>query len=255
MAKAVVVSIKLFWGYMIHFPFQTAAPTPLPYPPPTTLIGALAAAYARMRRLPEAVRIKGRLESTAAVLIRRGMVLDAYAAIRGYVALHQDLSKVIALPYLVQRGRDFWFGAQAFGKAFGPVALRAVYIVSDAAADEVAAYAWGINRIGSKEGIATVTDVAIADLVPLSERIVSTRYYARASLVEPRRNYRLVKMWRITPEAYSGVKRPGEELWEYYYVPSRLGVYGGEMLVRLKETGVAVDVMGEKLVVGKRLLG
>ena len=76
MTDKMILRVKagLSWGFMIHVPFQTASPQPIPYPPPTTLVGALAAAYARWKDYPETLLFNGRPYSFAVRLLLDKMV-------------------------------------------------------------------------------------------------------------------------------------------------------------------------------------
>ncbi len=252
------VRARLVWGFMIHVPFQTASPQPIPYPPPTTLVGALAAAYARWKGYPETLVVDSKPYSFTAKMLLDKMV---YYATAGYpiagVVLHRDLMRVLSLPYLQQKTPDYWFSAQAFGKAYTPTDLEIVYLVDSRYADELSKAAWGIDRIGSREGIVSIRTVELLDPCEhiVYEDIVETPYYVPVRLAEPIRSCEVYPMWKLDPLAYTNVS-PDDyyKIIEYYIVPVGLGVYGGKMIIRPKANSSTINIGSEKLVIPKDLL-
>ncbi len=261
MTDKMILRVKagLSWGFMIHVPFQTASPQPIPYPPPTTLVGALAAAYARWKGYPETLLFNGRPYSFAVRLLLDKMVYYVSAGYPyGGVVLYRDLMRVLALPYLQQKTPDYWFSVQAFGKAYTPTILDIVYLVDRNYCDELASAAWGINRVGSREGMVSIKSVELYDPCKciVEEDIVETPYYVPVRLVEPYRSCEVYPMWKLDPLVYTNVSpKDYYKITEYYVVPVGLGIYGGNMIVKPKDNALTVDIGGEKLVLPRDLIG
>jgi CRISPR-associated protein Cas5 subtype I-A len=162
------------WGYTVRPPGPSAGGPSLPLPPPSTLIGALAAGVARLLGWGEVVveapaggRGRGSRVSVASSAWRLARhALAAGARLQGPVALWQDVVRYSTLPYQTPGNLADpaqWFGAQNFGLAMAPGAvLDMVVVFDDSIADEgvtpgvLGAAAASIQRLGGREGLVHV---------------------------------------------------------------------------------------------------
>lgn len=266
MKSILITKIVFSWGYIIRPPYVSGGGYSLPYPPPSTLIGALAASYLRLKK-PIEIVVKGRKPYSPAVEVLNNIV---YYAVLGFreesVAQINDLTKHYIYAYLREehkRNEKFWSAALGLGKTYAPREAYIVYIVSSEYVDEIAKTAWGINRIGSKEGLVAVKEVEIVyEPEIVSKEVVKTIFPTPKSIAECEENCTETSFWKLNNKAYTSFypKEPSE-LLETYLVPSRPGgVYGGEMIVRPKPSESSIiklqlDDFETYLVTPKNILG
>jgi CRISPR-associated Cas5-like protein len=169
------------WGFSVRPPGLSAGGPSLPLPPPSTLVGAIAAGVARILGWPEAEllavstgrRGASRLAITSSTWRLARHLLAAGARLRGPVAQAQDLVKYSTLPYQSPGNiadPSQWFGAQNFGLALAPgIELDAVVVLDDEVEDEgvtrevLEAAATAIQRVGSRESIVHVIEYSVGD--------------------------------------------------------------------------------------------
>lgn len=260
MKKLLLVEVFFSWGFMVRPPFLSGGGTPLPYPPPTTLIGALAAPYLRLKDPREVIYLGGKAHSPAIKIINH----VSYAVLGYYnnrVTTIVDMNKYYSYAYLrssYKAKMEYWSSAIGVGKTYSPINAVIVYVVDDHNHIEFYKSAWGINRIGSKEGLVSVKNVKVIEprIVDV-DGVVSTIYPVPATIVEPRENYREVYYWKIISEAYTSYQPSRyNEYLDKYYVPGSRGVYGGLMKVKpLKKKGaIALETPYSYLVLPKKIL-
>jgi len=202
MLKALLVKLRLHWGYSVKQPAFSASQPSFKLPPPTTLIGALAAAAAMSEGWPEAYLEGDSVYSSAARILKtvpwatlRMLTMDP-----DLLAETRDLTRVLIAPYVrrdnLYPGSPYIWAVQSHGKIYAPAAaLEVLYIVRDGEADKLYKYAWGITRLGSKESIVSVNRVEALDASPAQLSEAETSYgflrHAAASIEGPFTAYRL----------------------------------------------------------------
>ncbi len=183
--------LLLHWGYMIHKPGTTAAKPAYILPPPTTVVGAYAAALAAAAGVPHRPIPKdalGPLEefhycllhATLAAAAGLAPVSDAGGV---GVAVYEELSRILGAPYKNPRtgsysralragpiyalyARPEVLPVQGLGAAYAPGALLDLAWLVDAerlaeclsggnVAELLEAAAAGVYRVGSREGLAS----------------------------------------------------------------------------------------------------
>ncbi len=250
--KAIIVKTTPVWGFSIKYPGQSAAQDAFPYPPPSTLLGALASGYARLNGLPEKA---GSKESTTIRLL--DTVRYVTVCMRGFGVKQLDPQRNIVIGFQRKERRKnpkYWRGLQAMGKMYALNSeLRVVYIVEDGYAIELARAAWNITYIGGKESLVNVKDVEIHDMEVLEEDYCETCYMVPAGIVvEPPENSVKISFWDWRDKRnYQYGQTP--RLVKEYYIPYIHGMLYGCVndecmkMVLDTEKGVLVRIGDELL--------
>jgi len=241
MPKLVLVKIKVFWGYSIKYPAQSAAQDSIPLPPPTTVLGALASPYAKYAKLPETLRIDAKAYSTAVKLLADGVVKYCTSGITDPLATkHSDMSRNVMLIYQRHKEKDYHFAAQAMGKVYAPLPNRGLgsrlllaYVVSDECVELVTKLAWGITSVGGKEGIVSVDDVTVHELMVVNKGVVETPFITPASIAECNVGCMEVELCLLSTDSYLAgeVCKTGRFLIPTY--PGVKNLFGGYMRVNV----------------------
>ena len=189
---ALKVTYRHTWGYRISYPYQSSAQATLTYPPPSTLIGALAYPFFMNLNYPEAYRDK-EVVSVAYKLARNIISVNfSYSIDENHVPIkYGDISRLSTISYLEPKFRKdmkFWFAIQSMEKVFYTGKSDVVYLIdidsliSETGAKDIAKLietsAYTINRVGSRESVVSVERVVI-DMCELSDppNKISTRFY------------------------------------------------------------------------------
>ncbi|MCE4602531.1 MAG: hypothetical protein F7C08_02995 [Desulfurococcales archaeon] len=179
--------LRVHWGYIIRQPGATAAQAAYILPPPTTVIGAFANPLARILGVPD--HIEGRRRAGLPVQNRymECLIHATLAAGAGLVpqstaigvATYEEPSRIMGTPYKgggayqAAVKRPIYMSAtellpvQAAGAASAPGALIAIAWLADisklseclgytVSRRDIEAAAWGVYRLGSREGIAHI---------------------------------------------------------------------------------------------------
>ncbi len=191
MLSIVRVVAKLHWGYSVKHPIYSASQPCLRYPPPTTLLGALAYAIAREEGIE--VRLEGStLYSYATQLLSvvpwttyRFLDVDPSVLIET-----RDISRVLMAPYTrsdnVYPGSIYVWAVQTHGKIYAPcTTLEILYIVRSDALDKISRAAWGITRLGTRESIVSVQLVEPLEAETVENNVVETSFGFPRSLATP----------------------------------------------------------------------
>jgi CRISPR-associated protein Cas5a/b/c len=214
---ALLVELEVFSEVSIGPPLIGPASPPMPAPPPTMLLGALAYPYLRERGVPDVVYVDSKPCSPAVKMIEK--VHYASAGFYGRVE-QRTLERVIQTFYLRKQHlpdlKKLWGVAQRGFTSYADDRLYLFYIVSDF---ELAKYAYGITRVGRKESIVVVRNVVVKPLEELvsSERDGSTIFYTPkdcAKLCEGSFEFKMSKLYKNN---LCKAVRP--EILEEYYVP------------------------------------
>ncbi len=191
--KAYVVDVELTWGYQVGIAgLSKSQPTYL-YPPPTTILGAIAEAIGRKEELGEASFSKIYSALTKDLVAVNIRPLN-YIPIR-----YKDISRILMVTYktgqqlLYPTPKDIGksFDAPSRGKTIAsplkigePPKLRIILIwrkmprlkLKNNTVLLSEKYLWRIHRLGSKESIVSVTNVIPCKVSIITERCTSTRY-------------------------------------------------------------------------------
>ena len=183
--------LLLHWGYMIHKPGTTAAKPAYILPPPTTVIGAYAAAIAAAAGVPHGPIPRdtlGPLEGFHACLLHATLAAAAgLAPVNGSggvgVAVYEEPSRILGAPYKNPRSGSYYktlragpvyalyvrpevLPVQGLGAAYAPGALLDLAWLVDPGRlsaclpgkdveELLEAAAAGVYRVGSREGLAS----------------------------------------------------------------------------------------------------
>lgn len=163
------VRLRLHWGYSVSLPSTTKTKPSHILPPPTTLLGALS-----LRRY------RGKEEGIPQIPREfRGITATAKFGDGTRTTYMEDIVRnVILLWQRKDRRTDvtYWYGAIPTGRVYSPNGeLVAVFLGEGVSSFEEDA--WGIQRIGSKEGIVSVEEVEKGKAEPLGKGNYETEYY------------------------------------------------------------------------------
>jgi len=162
--KGFLFDIEFTWGFQSRIVGMSKTSPSYSFPPPTTILGAIAESYSKSRNLSE-----GRGVQTMIELSRETLALG-YRSLNAVPISFQDINRVLALG---SRGgisypstKDVYgsFDAPAKGKTIlssiddNPPRLRSMIVFSDRT-DVNAEDIWKIRRIGSKESLVSIIDV------------------------------------------------------------------------------------------------
>lgn len=230
MLKAIIVEAKIHWGFSVKRPIQSAAQESLLYPPPSTLIGALARGYANLKGLGERVRVGEIVYSPIVKVIDR--VYYATIAIHGPIVTHQDMNRNITGVYMRSEHRrdpKNWFGVQAMGKTLSINSeCTIVYILGSLDRDLVLS-AWSIPCLGSKESLISVNSVDCVDVEVLRDSgPYETVFYVKEGtcLIPPTESVHVLEFWDYRSlDTYKlwdyrrGLRYKPKVKFERYYAP------------------------------------
>jgi len=189
------VDLKFAWGWSIRTPTTSAAEMSLLFPPPSTLIGALARglSYLLKDEWAECIFDQKRkiLRSSAIKLLK--FIASAHFGLNvnstGIIPW-SDIVHSHAVPYQQIQHRpkkDMWFGIHASGKVYSPNSLsHIIYVINGSKAKEFLGEDWkrqlkmaahSIISVGGKEGLTVTYRAEIFGAKLVEKGSVETSYY------------------------------------------------------------------------------
>jgi CRISPR-associated protein Cas5a/b/c len=271
---ALLINGVFHWGFSVRIVTESAGAQYYPYPPPSTLIGALAYGISTLAGLPECrLSTDGKrvtLISTAALAydaVRWATFAfsDEFSGMKRSAATgYSDFIRAFRLPY--QRGArhvweqsDMWYGVNAHGKVYACGAgFKAFYLIEEGllrrlglSEDDLLTAAYSVTRIGARESLVSVCTVKLTKDVRVltAEKVrepFETEFYFPSRLAEDIENAETVhlpklnaRLWEFRPESPVALHDHEE-----YYVPSSLGfvLKPGSIRVRkLADEGALID--------------
>lgn len=187
-AVAYVIDVEFVWGYQATIAGLTKSPPPYTYPPPTTVLGAIAEAIARSEGLGE------NSLPTLMSALTKDLVAVALRPVNCIPVRYQDINRVIAIR---QTGKDRYpssrdlqgsFDAPARGKTIlaslngkpptiewvlvwrrNPVIKVPKPLTRPSNVPLSPKHLWRLHRIGSKESLASVTRVLVKEVKALPQ--------------------------------------------------------------------------------------
>ena len=230
--KVLIVDGEFHWGFSVRAPYTSAGSQSYPLPPPTTLVGALARAYAKLLSKGEVTIINQDLYSTTIELLDYVVWASIKLYRNNYMMPYSDMIRLLRVQYVREPYRiepTKWFGVSAFGKVYGNTKFRIVYIlledlIEKLGRDIIVRMGLGIVSLGSKESIVSISNVKLVDPVKVKLSSFETPYYVPRTVVDefdevtakvvsmpkypPRKSYYLLR-------EYIGL----EEIHEDYLIP------------------------------------
>jgi len=262
MTGIVLVETIFSWGFVVKPPYLALGGQSTPYPPPTTLIGALSYPYSRfVGDYREVILIDKKPHSPAVRLLE--MIKYAVMGYRSqHVIQYMDINKYIIYAYLRSEHREdekMWSGVMGVSKTYSPPRVRSViaYLVEDKYIDVISKIVHGLVRIGSKEGLVSVVNKLVIEKPnKLDVKRVKTIFPTPVDLVEqPISNCSETFFWKPVVQAYSEPTNI-HDLLVKYYVPGVMGkVYGGSMELYVnRDKAVVLETPYSPLVVPKEVV-
>jgi CRISPR-associated protein Cas5a/b/c len=205
MNRILLVEGRFLWGFSVKYPKQTAYQDSYLFPPPTTLIGALASPYLRPLRYGEVFFDGKEAYSSVAKLIKEGLVTYASSGLIGsYIVKHSDMLRNIAIPYMQSKYKGdykYHFAVQAMSRVFTYYG-KAILIYKTNGSEDLLRAAWGISSIGSKEGLFYVDNADYVDFSEIGEEEIETPFTAPDEVAECYNNCTKIKVCEISEESY-----------------------------------------------------
>ncbi|MEM4429831.1 MAG: type I-A CRISPR-associated protein Cas5a [Thermofilaceae archaeon] len=238
---ALLVRLSLHSPISVFVPLTSISADSFLLPPPTTLVGAIAYPYFRLRgSYMELVNDC----SPAVELVEQGKVLYAAAApVYTYVTF-RTVERVYQHIYL---RKDYWSRLEmaytiAARRCTLTDQLYAFYLITD---PELIRCAYGIVRVGRKEGLVSVEEVIFeeASKIIRDDTECETRFYfPRAIAQDYDRDAGVIeRLPRLTPENFrKSISDPRSIPYEEYVVPSPLSLK--PVSVILGERGVVMTM-------------
>ena len=169
-----LVRVRFSWGFAARLQPQSKMRMAFKYPPPTTLLGALAYPFIRRRGA-------GRLE----VITKGKKVISAADKLKGLVkevatSLHEEPSiygSYLRVNRIYRKSLDF--AVTAFPSSFvysNEEGLADLVYVMEEVSEDLERAAWGITRIGSRESVVSVESVYVGEAIPKRGNSVKTRF-------------------------------------------------------------------------------
>jgi len=219
-----LVKVRVFYGTSIALPLASTSTPIYPLPPPTTVLGALAYPYLRLRELRGEAKPYEDLRQHAEKLKKLlGDVVYVAAGAEGYVSI-RTLEQIYQEIYLRKqhwgKGMAFSVGVKGL-TTYADNVLLLLYIAKD---PDILRYTYGIVRVGRKEDIVAVEDVIIDRLEKYVNgsqfATVTTPFYVLRRLVESCSNAKEFSMPVLNVSNFGATVEP---VTEEFYVPSGLG--------------------------------
>ena len=189
-----MVKLRFAWGFSVRTPTTSAAEMSLLFPPPSTLIGALARGVSYIfREWAECIfDRKGKtLKSSSVKMLKLvasahfGLDIDSIG-----ITPWSDITHSYAVPYQQIQHRpktDMWFGVHASGKVYMPNSLsHVIYIINGSKAEKTLGEDWvdrlkeagySIITIGGKEGLTVTQSVSLSEAKIVEEGSIITSHY------------------------------------------------------------------------------
>ena len=189
------VDLKFAWGWSIRTPTTSAAEMSLLFPPPSTLIGALARglSYLSKDEWTECIFDQKRkiLRSSAIKLLK--FIASAHFGLSVNsigITPWSDITHSHAVPFQQIQHRpkkDMWFGIHASGKVYSPNSLsHIIYVINGSKAEEFLGEDWkkqlkiaahSIIAVGGKEGLTVTYRAEIFEAKLVEKESIETSYY------------------------------------------------------------------------------
>ncbi len=259
MKNLLLVEIVFSWGHMVRPPFVSGGGSSLPYPPPTTLVGALAYPYAKTRYPVEIIYGREGPASPTVLLLDK-----VYYAVMGYPVKAAvdivDMTRQYIYAYLRaehKRNKALWTAAVGVGKTYSPHRAVIAYVIDEKYSGLLEKLAWGITRIGSKEGIVAVKQVSLIRRPEfIDKRRVRTIFPTPRSIALCEEGCTPIYYWKLTDTVYRPTHaKLSRNLIDHYIVPQETpGVYGGSMKIRVNDNGVILNTPYGPIAIPKTLL-
>jgi CRISPR-associated protein Cas5a/b/c len=260
---ALLVEGVFHWGFSVRLVTESAGAQYYPYPPPSTLIGALAYGVSAIKGLPECI-ISPAGKGSNAIL---STVAQIHRAVRwatfaysskfpqrpvGAVG-YSDFIRAFRLPY--QRGQrhtwdqsEMWYGVNAHGRVYACGAgFKSIYLINEKGLKELELSetdllrgAYSVVRIGARESLVSVFSAEVTrDVkVQMPEEVkepLDIEYYFPARLAKDVERAELIQLPRLDPRLWEFRPTRPVALHEHeeFYAPLGLGFVRkpGRMLV------------------------
>lgn len=240
---SVLVKVRASTGISVYYPLATTTAPSYPLPPPTTLAGALAYSYLRTVRSTELV------EEASEVYSPTVLVLDeiAYTAAgaEGW-ALTRDTERVYQLIYQKKPRWSSLELAYTVGSRGTAYYLNdKLYILYILTNKKLVEYAYGITRIGRKENLVSVEDIAVEELSRTVKSVGSGTFESYFYLPEEIAictNHEIISLPELAKENF---KRTVSSITDRYCVSRGLGAIRGQLksagaLIRMEDFDIPI---------------
>jgi CRISPR-associated protein Cas5 subtype I-A len=253
------------WGYSIREINTTASQPPVLLPPPTTVVGSISNALAKIYNIPEQyLNQENKYTNLAEELYNA--TLYAGATIIGAGVIHNDINRYLMRTFSRKTNRvkpEYQFAAVSVGKVYlrGNIKiliafdldklmkLNTIKKYTSIIEKDLEKASYYLTRLGSKESIVSVSEVKTGNPKRVGNIICTSLYQSEKSVsinditdCENKRkiiNYFLIRFWK------SGFSKIGEP--ELYLVPGRNDefIINEKLRFKLNENCIGYEFDGE----------
>jgi len=260
------VDLKFAWGWSIRTPTTSAAEMSLLFPPPSTLIGALARglSHASKERWTECISDPKRrfLKSSAVRLL--AFIASAHFGLDTNstgITPWSDITHSYAVPYqqIQHRSkREMWFGVHAIGKIYSPNSLsHIIYVVNGSKAENLLGKDWkeqlkmaaySITAVGGKEGLTVTYRAEVSKAMLVKDESIRTLYCfpERAAVDYTPQNLSKEEFWDHTEASphWSGRSRSQSKRIPYILPIDKIALSPAVIEARPSSEGVSLTIDG-----------
>lgn len=179
--KGYLVDVEFMWGFQSGAAGMSKSPPSFLLPPPTTVLGAIAEAYARRKGLSESSA------SETMCRLAKNLLALSYKFLNAVPLAYQDLGRIVTIR--ISGGIRYPSAQDPYGSFDAPARgrtilstvdarppLMRVFAVFEDTADITADDLWKIRRIGTKESMVSVVNVEEGGIEVLRDGVVETDY-------------------------------------------------------------------------------
>ncbi len=245
MKYAVLVKLRTPAGVSIYYPLATTTAPHYPLPPPTTVAGAIAYSYLRLRESSELA--ENNYSPTVKILDK---LKYASAGAEGWTR-SREVERIYQLPYQRKERWDELALAYTIGvRGSSHYANDTLYLFYVTTESSLPKYAYGITRVGRKENLVSVDAVYYEDLNKTIKAIgkgVFETYFYFPKEIAVSANAEVISMPKLSKENFGRTTTP---LLEDYYLSNGLEPIRGE----LKSSGALVRIEDHEIPVPRTIL-
>lgn len=243
-----ILLVELFfsWGHFIKPPYLPLGGHSLPYPPPTTLIGALAYPYYKYLGLNKEIELINGEPYSSSVKLLEYVKYSSMGYLNPMITQIIDINKYHIFGYVRDEYRGDttkWTSVIGVGKTYVLSRAVAAYLIKRDYGELFSKIAWGISRIGSKEGLVAVNKVHLIPEPTVLKHTggFETIFPTPTHIVKKSSRAEKTVFWKITPQVYSKITKSLSSIYEEYLVPKQIeGIYGGSMFIEVDDSKAVV---------------
>ncbi len=252
--KGFIFDVEYCWGFQARIAGMSKTSPSYLFPPPSSILGAIADPYSRRKRRSESEGISTMIE------LSKHTVSLTFRSINAIPISFQDLSRIIAIR--TSGGEEYpstvnvygSFDAPARGKTIlssidnKPPLIRIVLIIDyDLIADDL----WRIKRIGSKESLVSVVNVEEVQVTKIGKEVTTKYATPIVDGIQVVEKGEFVEQFYVPVEKGKLIDSPSKMYLESNAVKYKIGIPYRDYELRVKlNNEYAAYKVGEEEVIG-----